>query len=135
MNRLYHIWRTHRSSHPWTSPGPHSTHARVENGRDGVWGQWWWWGGQTHRGCGQGCLANQVGVRDGHAEAQPRACLLHGRYRRLEVAGERRGGGGRGGGRVGGLRRKQKGGEIEKEEEKEVTVREVKERQRGKTGC
>lgn len=70
-------------------------------GLKGAWG--------THRGCGQGCLANQVGVRNGHAEAQPRTRLLHGRYRRLEVAGERRGGGGRGGGRVGGLRRKQKG--------------------------
>lgn len=67
-------------------------------------------GGGTHRGCGQGRLANQVGVRNGHAEAQPRARLLHGRYRRLEVAGQRRGGGGRGGGRVGGLRRRRKGG-------------------------
>lgn len=65
--------------------------------------------GGTHRGCGQGCLANQVGVRNGHAEAQPWARLLHGRYRRLEVARERRGGGGRGGGRVGGLRWKQRG--------------------------
>lgn len=70
------------------------------------------WGG-THRGCDQRSLANQVGVRNGHAEAQPRARLLHGRHRRLEVAGERRGGGRRGGGRVGGLR------EGNKEEEKE----------------
>ena len=119
MNRLYHIWRSHRSSHPCTSPGPHSTHAK-----SGKWeGRG---GGRTHRGCGQGCLPNQVGVRDGHAETQPRARLLHGRHRRLEVAGERRGGGGRGGGRVGGLRRK--------EGRKEEKQRKKKEREIEKKG-
>lgn len=97
-------------------------------------------GERTHRGCGQGRLANQVGVRNGHAEAQPRARLLHGRDRRLEVAGERGGGGGRGRGRVGGLRRKQRGRKKErkgrkKTDEKESELREeVRRRQRRKTG-
>lgn len=76
-------------------------------------------GGGTHRGCGQGRLTNQVGVRNGHAEAQPRARLLHGRDRRLEVAGERRRRGRRGGGRVGGLKQRgrKKGRKDRKESE------------------
>ena len=32
-NRLYHIWSTQRSSHPGTSPGPHSTHTGVKKWR------------------------------------------------------------------------------------------------------
>lgn len=98
-----YIWSTHTgSSHSWTQHP-----ARVENGEFKCTG----WrregkGGETYRGCGHGRLANQVGVRNRYAEAQPRARLLHCRHRRLEVAGERGGGGRRRGRGVGGLRGK-----------------------------
>lgn len=93
----------------------------------------WWWG--THRGCDQRSLANQVGVRNGHAEAQRRARLLHGRYRRLEVAGEGRGGGGRGGGRVGGLRGKQRRRKKVEKIEIEWQRWGLRTAKRGDTGC
>lgn len=127
INKPYHIWSTHTQvktlNQSRTTQHPH----------------WRGGGGMgasgTHHGCGQGRLSNQVGVRNGHAEAQSRAHLLHGRYRRLEVAGQRRGGGGRGGWRVGSLRLKQ--GEEKKcriDRRIERVVR-VKKRRRGKTGC
>ena len=92
----------------------------------------WRGGGTTHRGCVQRSLADQVGVRNGHAEAQPRARLLHRRHRRLEVAGERRGGGGRGGGRVGGLRSETK---RKKEEKVEKIVSQRNRGLGGERGC
>lgn len=94
------------------APGPDQDHTAPTHRRGGMgfWAGGWGGGETTHRGCGQGRLSNQVGVRNGHAQAQPRARLLHGRHRRLEVAGERGGGGGRGRGGVGGLRRKRGGG-------------------------
>lgn len=134
MDRLHHIWSTHKVKPPLDQSRT-TQHPR----QSGEWERMGRFGsrGATHRGRGQGRLANQVGVRDGHAEAQPRARLLHGRYRRLEVAGEGRGGGGRRGRRVGGLRGKQiKGEKIEREDRKRegVRVMGVKERRGGKTG-
>ena len=75
---------------------------------DHAMGQWNTGGEGTHRRRGQRRLSNQVWVRDGHAEAQPRARLLRGRERRLEVAGQRRGRGRRRGWRVRGLREREK---------------------------
>lgn len=107
-------WTASHMEHPQVKWPLHQTRTTQHPRRSGdqrklerVW--------ETHRGRGQGCLANQAGVRDGHAEAQPRARLLHGHYRRLEVAGERRGGGRRGGRRVGGLWRKQSKRKVEEE--------------------
>lgn len=100
-----YIWSAHTQGQ--ATPG-HSTQPewRMESSnarggrREGGWG--------TYRGCGHGRLANQVGVRNRYAEAQPRARLLHCRHRRLEVAGERGGGGRRRGRGVGGLRGKRR---------------------------